>query len=103
MPPARSRSPRRISSSPAGPVQVAAAHQLVAQRDGIDHVAPLGQGEHGAEQQPVTLAVEHRIVQDFGGLERRVLVEQHGAEHRLLRFVAPRNLATAEVGVALSR
>ena len=77
----------------ADPIEVAALDQLVAQRDRIHDVAALGEGGHGAEQQPVSLAIEHRIVEDFRRLQGRVLIEQHGAEHRLLRFVAPRSLA----------
>ena len=78
-------------------IQVAAAHQLVAQRHRVDHVATLGQGDHGAEQQPVPFTVEHRVVEELGGLEGRVLVEEHGAEDGLLRFVALRSLAPGEL------
>ncbi len=70
---------RRDVFHPTRAVEVAAAAQLVAQGDGIDDVAALGQGQHRPEQQAVALAVEHRVVQDFGGLERRILVEQHRA------------------------
>src|SRR2546427_4868971 len=35
-------------------------------------------------QEPVSLPVEHCVVEQLGGLQGRVLVEQHGAEHRLL-------------------
>ena len=64
---------------PAGTIEVAAPAQLVAQRDGIDDVAALGQREHRPEQQAMALLVEHCVVQDLGGLERRILVEQHRA------------------------
>jgi hypothetical protein len=58
---------------------VAPLRELVAQRHGIDHVAPLGQRDHGAEQDPVRLPVEHGVVQDFRGLQGRILIEQHRA------------------------
>src|SRR5439155_13307132 len=67
-------------------------------RDRIDDVAALGQREHRPEQQPMSLAVEHRVVQDLRGLEGRVLVEQHRAENRLLRLVTPRSLAAGPLG-----
>jgi hypothetical protein len=86
---------------PAGPVEIAAAQQLIAQRHGVDHIAALGERHHGAEQEAVSLAVEHRVVDQLGGLQGRVLVEQHRAEHRLLGLVAPRSLAAGEL--ALSR
>ena len=82
--------------------QVAAAGQLVAQRDRIDDVGALREGDHRPEQQAMALAVEHRVVQELGGLEGRVLVEQHRAQHRLLRLVAPRSLAAGELGRPLS-
>src|SRR6266542_3053406 len=53
--------------------------QLVAQRHGIDHVAAFGQRHHRPEQETVAFAIEHAVVQDLGGLERRVLVEHHRA------------------------
>ena len=84
-------------------IQVSASQELVAQRDGVDHVAAFGERDHRAEQETVPLAVEHGVVEQLGGLERRVLVEQHGAQHRLLRLAAPRSLATGELGGALSR
>ena len=70
---------RRDVFHAAGPVEIAAAAQLVAQRDGIDDVAAFGQRQHRPEQQAMALLVEHRVVQDLRGLERRVLVEQHRA------------------------
>src|SRR5438034_11148671 len=69
--------------------------------DALPIFTALGEGDHGAEQESVALAIEHGVVENLGGLEGRVLIEQHGAENRLLRFVAPRSLAAGEV--ALSR
>ena len=80
----------------AGTVEVAAASQLVAQRDRIDHVAALGEAGHRAEQRAVPFLVEHGVVQELGGFEGRILVEEHRAEDRLLRFVTPRSLAAGE-------
>src|SRR6266853_116665 len=85
----------------AGAVEVAAARQLVAQGDGVDHVAALGQGDHRAEQETVSLAIEHRIVEELRGFQGGVLIEQHGAEDSLLGLVAPGGLAAGEL--ALSR
>src|SRR2546425_96387 len=79
--------------------QITAAHQLVAQGDGVDHIAALRERDHRTEQQAVALAIEHRVVEDLGGLEGRVLIEQHGAEHRLLRFITPRSLAAGELAL----
>ena len=87
----------------AGPVEIAAALQLALQRDGIDHVAALGEREHRPIQQAMALLVEHRVVQDFGRLERRILVQHHRAQNRLLRFVAPRSLAAGVLTRPLSR
>src|SRR5438105_8631963 len=81
----------------AGAVQIAPARQLVAQRHGIDDVAPLGQGHHRAKQQTMSFPVEHRVVQDFSGSERGVLVEHHGAEEGLLGFITPWSLPTREL------
>ena len=86
---------------PPGAIEVAALPQLLAQRDRIDHVAALGEGRHRPVQQAVGLPVEHRVVEQLGGLEGRILVEQHGAEHGLLRLAAPGSLAAGVV--ALSR
>ncbi len=87
---------------PARAVEVAAAAQLVAQGDGIDDVTALGERDHRAEQQPVAFLVEHRVVQDFGRFEGRILVEHHRAEDRLLRVVAPRSLAAGELACSVS-
>ena len=87
---------------PARAVEIAAAGQLVPQRHGVDDVGALREGDHRPEQQAMALPVEHRVVQDFGGLEGRVLVEQHRTQDRLLRLVAPRSLAAGELGGALS-
>src|SRR6266566_4457051 len=94
---------RRDVFHPPGAVQVAAARQLVAQRHGIDDIAALGQRQHRAEQEAMRFPVEHRVVQDFSGFERRVLVEQHGAEDRLLGFVAPGSLAAGKFPPAAPR
>src|SRR6266566_2600123 len=78
-------------------VPTAAARQLVAQGHGIDDVAALGQRQHRAEQQAMRFPVEHRVVQDFSGFERRVLVEHHGTEDGLLGFITPWGLPTREL------
>src|SRR5438552_18991011 len=78
----------------------AAAAQLVAQRDRVDHVAAFGEAGHRAEQRAVPFLIEHGVVQELGGLEGRVLVEEHRAEDRLLRFITPRSLAPGERAVS---
>src|SRR6185437_13265885 len=62
----------------------AAALQLVGERERIDHAAALGDADHRAEDPPMALGVEHRIVDVFDRAEHRVLVDQHRREHRLL-------------------
>src|SRR5438034_6669821 len=62
--------------------------------DALPIFTALGEGDHGAEQESVALAIEHGVVENLGGLEGRVLIEQHGAENRLLRFVAPDRKST---------
>ncbi len=64
---------------PACAIEIAAAAQLVAEGDGIDDVRALGERDHRAEELPMALLVKHRVVQDFGGFERRILIEQHRA------------------------
>src|SRR5207244_4398579 len=63
----------------------------------------LDEREHRSEEQPMALSIEHGVVEHFGGLQGRVLIEQHGAEDRLLRLVAPRSLTAGELGWTLSR
>src|SRR5438552_1517853 len=69
---------RSRSTKPLG-TPVTAPAELVAQRDGVDDVAAFSQRQHRPEQQAMALLVEHRVVQDLRGLERRILVEQHRA------------------------
>src|SRR6267143_852144 len=88
---------RRDVFHPTRAVQAAPARQLIAQRHWIDDVAALGQRQHRAEQQPMPFPVEHRVVQDFSGFERCVLVEHHGAEDGLLSFITPWGLPTREL------
>ena len=73
----------------AGRIELAPAEQLVAQRDVVDHHPLLGHRHHGAEELAVGVLVEHRVVQHLGRAERRVLVEHHRAQYRLLRLRAP--------------
>ena len=70
---------RRDILHAAGAIEIAAAAQLVAQRDRIDDVAALGERQHRPEQQTMALLVEHCVIQDLSRLEGRVLVEQHRA------------------------
>ncbi len=70
-------------------LQLAAAEQLVPQGDVIDDHPPFEQPAHGPEQPAMGLAVEHAVVEQLRGTERGVLVQHHGAEDRLLGFVAP--------------
>src|SRR5580765_3147313 len=51
----------------------------------------------------MALLVEHRVVQDFGGLQGRILVEHHRAKHGLLGFVAPGSLAPGVLAGTLRR
>ena len=49
---------------------------------------------------PVAFPVKHRVVEQLRGLQGRVLIEQHGAEHRLLGLGAPRGLAAGVLAVS---
>ena len=76
-------------SGPAHDAQLAAALQLVPQRDVVDHDAPLGQRAERAEQPPVLLPIKDGVVDQLHRPEGRVLLQQHRAQHRLLRLRAP--------------
>ncbi len=73
--------------------EIAAPIQCVSQHDRIQHVVLLHDGDHAAEQPPVGLFVERLVYQKFGRLQRRVLIEQHGAQDGLFGFRTPRNPA----------
>ncbi len=76
----------------AGALEVAHLDELVAEHHGVHHVAALHDARHGPEQPTVPLAIEPALVQELDRLERGVLIQQHGAQHRLLRFLGPRRL-----------
>ncbi len=77
-------------------LELAPPVHLVTQGDRVDHPPALDDAVHGAEQPPVALAVEHRVVEELGAAERRVAVEEHRAEDRLLGLGAVGRLAAAE-------
>jgi hypothetical protein len=70
-------------------IELAPSEQLVTQSDVVDDHALLGEREHGAEEPPVRLPVEHRVIHQLGGAQRCILIQQHGAENGLFRFLAP--------------
>ena len=86
----------------ARPFQIAAPLQLVGQGERIDDAAALRDREHTAEQPPMTLGVEHRVVDDLHGAHDRVLVDEHGGEHGLLGVLRPGGTPIA-VGVTPQR
>jgi hypothetical protein len=80
-------------------IELATAKQLIAESDVVDDRSVLGERKHGAEEPPVRLAIEHRVVHQLRGAQCRILIEQHGAEHRLLRFLAPGS-GTPHIGIS---
>jgi hypothetical protein len=63
--------------------------ELIPQGDVVDDDTALGQRAQRAEQTPVLFPVEHRVVHQLHRTERGVLLQQHRAEHCLLRVRAP--------------
>ena len=59
----------------------------------VDDHPLLHQPPHGAEQPAMAFAVEQAVVQNLGATQRRILIQQHGAQHGLLRLIAPGNAA----------
>jgi hypothetical protein len=50
-------------------LELAAATQLLDERERVDDLAALGDGDHRAEDAAVALAVEHRVVDVLGGAQ----------------------------------
>ncbi len=63
-------------------LELAGPGQFLAQRHEIDGVAPLGELHHPLEDAPVGVAEEGLGRDDGDGGVERLVVEQHGAEHR---------------------
>src|SRR5665647_984125 len=72
--------------APPGPLQHAVAIELGAERDHVDLLAPVVEREDGAIDEPVCVAVEVVGSERLGDGGDGVGVDQHGAEHRLLRL-----------------
>ncbi len=68
----------------AGRIELAAAIELVRERDGIDDFAALRDRDHRAEDPAMPLVVEHRVVDVLTGTENGIRVHEHGRDHRLL-------------------
>ncbi len=83
-------------------LELSAPRQLVGERQGIDHVAPFGEGQHAPEQPPVRFAMEHRIVDDLGRAHHGVRIDHHRRENGLLGILRIRGAAVA-VRVAFRR
>ncbi len=81
-----------------GRLQLALGLQLVPQGDVVDVDPAVHQPPHRPEDPPVPFPVEQRIVQQLRRAQRRVAVEQHRAQHRLLRLVAPGRAADRLLG-----
>jgi hypothetical protein len=74
-------------------LELPAARQLLGERQRLGDLAALREGEDRAEDAPVPLAVEHRVVDVLPGAQDRVLVEEHRAEHGLLGVLRERGPA----------
>ena len=60
-----------------GRLELSAPRQLFRQRQGIDHVPSLGERQHGPEDPPVVLPVEHGVVDNLGRPHHGVGVDHH--------------------------
>ena len=76
-------------------LELAAAAQLVGERERIDDAALLGDADHRAEEPAMPLGVEHRVVEMLDRAEHRVLVDQHRRQHRLLGVLRVRRTPIA--------
>ena len=72
--------------APPGALEHALALELGADGDHVDLFAALEQREHAAVDEPVGVAVEVVGGEQLGDRRDRVGIDQHGAEHRLLRL-----------------
>ena len=72
--------------APPGALEHALALELGADGDDVDLLAALEQREHAAVDEPVGVAVEVVGGEQLGDRRDGVGVDQHGAEHRLLRL-----------------
>ena len=98
---------RRDVGRPADLVELAAARQLLLERDEIDRVAALAERDHLLEDAAVRVAEEVARVDQLGGVVERLVVDQDRAEHGLLglEIVRKRAFRCGEVsqGVAAKK
>ena len=87
----------------AGRIELAAPRELVAEGDGIDDFGALRDGDHRAEDPPMALVVEHRVVDMLTGAQNRVRVHEHRRDHRLLCLGGAGGGAVAERVTRLRR
>ena len=59
--------------------------ELLGERERIDYIASLGEGDHRAKNPPMALAVEHRVVEEFRRAQNGVGIHEHCRQNRLLR------------------
>ena len=87
-------------------LELAAAAELLRERERIDDAAALGDRHHRAEDPAMPLGVEHRVVDVLDRAQHRVLVDQHRRQHRLLGVLrvgrTPIAVRITRPGVALS-
>ena len=79
-------------------LQLGAPRELLRERQRIDDAAALGDRDHRAEDSPMTLRVEHRVVHGFRRAEHRVLIHEHRREHGLLGVLGIRG-TTIAIGI----
>jgi hypothetical protein len=81
---------------PARRVELSAQPEFVGEREDVDHDAAFVECHDGAEDPPVALTKEQRVVGEFGRAQDRVAVHDHRAEHRLFGVLRPWRSAVAK-------
>ena len=70
-------------------LELPAPLQFIGQRERVDDPAAFRDRNHGAEQTPMSFAVEHRVVDMFRRTHDGIGVEQHGTKNGLLGLLGP--------------